>query len=123
AARVPVAPRRGRRVARGSDRELRDVAHRLGAEHAARGAAPARARAAVQEARCLGRGGRTGADAGGSVIDTHAHLDACSDPADVVLERAREAGVERVIAVGTGVESCRTTLAIAERSQGVWAAL
>jgi len=57
------------------------------------------------------------------VIDTHAHLDACSDPADVVLERAREAGVERVIAVGTGVESCRTTLAIAERSQGVWAAL
>jgi TatD DNase family protein len=57
------------------------------------------------------------------VTDTHAHLDACADPAQQVLERARAAGVERVVAVGSGLDSCRTTLDFARRSQGVWAAL
>ena len=42
-----------------------------------------------------------------AMIDTHAHLDACSDPASAVLERARAAGVERVITVGTTIDSCR----------------
>jgi TatD DNase family protein len=57
------------------------------------------------------------------VIDTHAHLDACEDPPDALIERARVAGVERIVAVGTGVESCRTTLEIAGRHEGVFAAL
>jgi TatD DNase family protein len=57
------------------------------------------------------------------VTDTHAHLDACADPPDQVLERARAAGIERVIAVGSGLASCRTTLDLARRSDGVWAAL
>jgi TatD DNase family protein len=57
------------------------------------------------------------------VIDTHAHLDACADPADEVVERAREAGVERIVAVGSGLDSCRETLAIASRHDGVFAAL
>jgi TatD DNase family protein len=57
------------------------------------------------------------------VIDTHAHLDALADdPADVV-GRAREAGVTRIIAVGSGIDSCRTELAVAEREDGVYAAL
>jgi TatD DNase family protein len=57
------------------------------------------------------------------VIDTHAHLDGCDEvPADLVA-RARDAGVERVIAVGSGIDSCRATLAIAERENGVFAAL
>jgi TatD DNase family protein len=56
------------------------------------------------------------------MIDTHAHLDACADSPDLVLGRAREAGVERVISVGSGLDSCRATLDIA-RSDGVWAAL
>jgi TatD DNase family protein len=57
------------------------------------------------------------------VIDTHAHLDALADdPADVV-GRAREAGVTRIIAVGSGIESCRASLALAEREGGVYAAL
>ena len=56
------------------------------------------------------------------MIDTHAHLDACAD-AGSVLARARAAGVERVVAIGTGVESCRASLAIAEREPGVVAAL
>ena len=57
------------------------------------------------------------------MIDTHAHLDACADPPGEVLARAREAGVTRVITVGSGLASCREALAIAEREDGVYAAL
>ena len=57
------------------------------------------------------------------MIDTHAHLDACADPADVLVERAREAGVTRIVSVGTRAESWRETLAIAERNEDVFAAL
>jgi TatD DNase family protein len=57
------------------------------------------------------------------LIDTHAHLDACAEPADELLRRAREAGVHRVVAVGSGLDSCRETLAICEREEGVYAAL
>jgi len=57
------------------------------------------------------------------MIDTHAHLDGGDEPAGEVLARARAAGVERVIAVGTSVESCRATLAIADSEDGVYAAL
>jgi TatD DNase family protein len=57
------------------------------------------------------------------VIDTHAHLDACADSSDLVLARAREAGVERVISVGSGLDSCRATLDLARENDGVWAAL
>jgi TatD DNase family protein len=55
------------------------------------------------------------------VIDTHAHL----DPADVagVLERARAAGVTRVIAVATTVAQAPETLALAERHDEVFAAI
>jgi TatD DNase family protein len=57
------------------------------------------------------------------VIDTHAHLDGCEEPPKVLLARAREAGVDRVITVGSGIDSCRAALAIAEREPGVFAAL
>jgi TatD DNase family protein len=57
------------------------------------------------------------------VIDTHAHLDACAEPADDLVARARNAGVERIVSVGAGLESCRETLAIAQRHEGVFAAL
>lgn len=57
------------------------------------------------------------------MIDTHAHLDALDGEAADALARAREAGVTRVIAVGSGLDSCRATLAIAEREDGVFAAL
>ena len=57
------------------------------------------------------------------MIDTHAHLDALDDePADVVA-RAREAGVTRIIAIGSGIDSCRAELAVADREDGVFAAL
>lgn len=57
------------------------------------------------------------------MIDTHAHLDACAEPAETVLARAREAGVTRVVAVGTDIESCRAALAVAEEQPGVHCAL
>jgi TatD DNase family protein len=57
------------------------------------------------------------------VIDTHAHLDACDGDVAAVLARAREAGVTRVISVGTDIGSCRETLAICEEEEGVHAAL
>jgi TatD DNase family protein len=57
------------------------------------------------------------------MIDTHAHLDACADPAEVVLERARAAGVVRVITVGTTIDSCRSALRVADAEEGVFAVL
>jgi TatD DNase family protein len=57
------------------------------------------------------------------VIDTHAHLDGCEESPEALLGRAREAGVERVITVGSGIDSCRAALAIAEAEPGVFAAL
>jgi len=57
------------------------------------------------------------------VIDTHAHLDALNGEAADALARAREVDVARVIAVGSGLDSCRATLEIAEREEGVFAAL
>jgi TatD DNase family protein len=57
------------------------------------------------------------------VIDTHAHLDALDGDAPAALARARAAGVGRVIAVGSGIASCRKALALAEQEEGVFAAL
>jgi TatD DNase family protein len=57
------------------------------------------------------------------MIDTHAHLDACADRPSALLRRARSAGVERVITVGTGIESCEAALALADRHEEVYAAL
>ena len=57
------------------------------------------------------------------MIDTHAHLDACADPTPAVLERARAAGVTRVVTVGTSIESCRAALDLAGQEPGVYAAL
>jgi TatD DNase family protein len=52
------------------------------------------------------------------VIDTHAHLDALEDAAGA-LARAREAGVERVVAIGSGLASTEATMAIADAERGV----
>jgi TatD DNase family protein len=57
------------------------------------------------------------------VTDSHAHLDACVEPPAVLVARARAAGVERIVSIGSGLDSSRETLAIARREPGVWAAL
>jgi len=56
------------------------------------------------------------------VIDTHAHLDALDDPDDAVA-RAREAGVTRILTVGTDVAGCRRALELADAHDGVYAIL
>jgi len=55
------------------------------------------------------------------VIDTHAHLDP-GDASDV-LARAREVGVDRVIAVATTLTGAHEALALAESHAGVYACL
>lgn len=57
------------------------------------------------------------------LTDTHAHLDFPDfvGQLDDVLARAREAGVHRVITIGIDRESCRKSLAIAEKFENVFA--
>jgi TatD DNase family protein len=57
------------------------------------------------------------------VTDTHAHLDACADPPEQLVSRARDAGVGRVLTVGTTIAGSRDALALAERHDGVHAIL
>ena len=56
------------------------------------------------------------------MIDTHAHLTALDD-ADEAIRRAVEAGVMRILTVGTHVDDCRHALELAERHDGVFAIL
>jgi TatD DNase family protein len=53
------------------------------------------------------------------VIDTHAHLDALEDPGAAV-DRARTAGVTRIISIGTDPTSWARTLELAEAHDGVF---
>jgi TatD DNase family protein len=55
------------------------------------------------------------------VIDTHAHLEPAEAPA--VLDRARSAGVDRVVVVATTVRQATETLALADAHPGVYACL
>jgi TatD DNase family protein len=59
------------------------------------------------------------------VFDTHAHLDdeRFSDDLDAVLRRAREAGVEGVVAVGVSAGSSRVAVELAGRHDLVYAAV
>jgi len=57
------------------------------------------------------------------LIDAHAHLDACEPAAEELIARARAAGVGTVLSVGTSLDSCRETIAIAERNEEVFAIL
>lgn len=56
------------------------------------------------------------------MIDTHAHLGALDD-ADEAVGRAAEAGVTRILTVGTDIDDCRRALSLAERHDGVFAIL
>lgn len=57
------------------------------------------------------------------LIDTHAHLDFPDFSADFddVLARASAAGVTRIITIGTGIESSRRAVAIAEAHPTIYA--
>ena len=57
------------------------------------------------------------------LIDTHAHLDYPDFAADLdaVIAGATEAGVIRIITIGTGIESSRRAVALAEKHPNVFA--
>lgn len=57
------------------------------------------------------------------LIDTHAHLDFpdFSEDIDAVLARAADAGVTRIITIGTGIESSRRAVELAEKHSPVYA--
>lgn len=59
------------------------------------------------------------------LVDTHAHLQWHSLLSDIegVVQRAREAGVTRVLTLGTEPASCRAAIALAEAHPGVYAAV
>ena len=59
------------------------------------------------------------------LIETHAHLDYLdfADDFDDVLRRANEAGVTRIITIGTSIESSRRAVDLAERYSNIYAVI
>ena len=59
------------------------------------------------------------------LIDTHAHLEMreFNDDREDVIKRAREAGVEYIITIGTTVESCRDAVLLADKYDFIYAAI
>jgi len=57
------------------------------------------------------------------VIDSHTHLDVCEPPNAELVAAAVQAGVSRIVTVGTDGASCRAALAAAEDFPQVYAAI
>jgi TatD DNase family protein len=59
------------------------------------------------------------------LVDTHAHLSSPDFAEDLpaVIERARAAGVERIVSIATNLQDARRTLQIAQKDDGVYAAV
>jgi TatD DNase family protein len=57
------------------------------------------------------------------MIDSHTHLELCEPPDAELVAAAAEAGVERLVTVGTDGASCRAALAAAEDFPQVYAAI
>jgi TatD DNase family protein len=59
------------------------------------------------------------------LVDTHAHLDFPDFARDLddVIRGAADAGVTRIITIGTSIESSRRAIALAEKYPGVYAAI
>jgi TatD DNase family protein len=59
------------------------------------------------------------------LFDTHAHLHFpdFDDDRDAMLARARAAGVTGMVTIGTGVDTSRASIALAEREPDVWASV
>jgi len=59
------------------------------------------------------------------LIDTHAHLEMreFNDDREDVIKRAREAGVEYIVTIGTTIESCRDAVMLADKYDFIYAAI
>ncbi len=61
-----------------------------------------------------------------TLVDTHCHLDARQFEGEALsslLDRARQAGVRRMVNIGTQLETSRASLALAERHAPIYAAV
>jgi TatD DNase family protein len=58
-----------------------------------------------------------------AVIDSHTHLHLCKPPTAELIADAEQAGVTRMVTVGTDSDSCRQALAAAEEFPQVYAAV
>jgi TatD DNase family protein len=54
------------------------------------------------------------------VIDTHAHLHACADAPEELVERARAAGVERILEIGASPEEWREVVRFCHETSAVF---
>ena len=54
------------------------------------------------------------------MIDTHAHLHACADPLDELVDRARTAGVDRILEVGAWPDRWREVAEFCAKTEGVF---
>ena len=57
------------------------------------------------------------------MIDSHTHLSSCEQPDDELVAAALEAGITRIVTIGTDVENSALALAAAERFPEVYAAV
>ncbi len=57
------------------------------------------------------------------MIDSHTHLASCDPPDDELVEAATDAGVTRIVTVGTDVENSALALAAADRFAQVYAVI
>jgi TatD DNase family protein len=59
------------------------------------------------------------------IVDTHSHLDddRFDSDRDEVISRATAAGISKIVTVGTGIESCRKAILLAEKYSQIYAAL
>ena len=57
------------------------------------------------------------------MVDSHTHLASCEQPDDELVAAALEAGVTRIVTIGTDVENSALALAAAERYPEVYAAV
>ena len=57
------------------------------------------------------------------MVDSHTHLSSCEQPDDELVAAGVEAGVTRIVTIGTDVENSAVALAAAERFAEVYAAI
>jgi TatD DNase family protein len=57
------------------------------------------------------------------MIDTHCHLDACEEPPERLVARARDADVSRILAIGMNAKSCWHALRVADEQEEVFVAI
>lgn len=57
------------------------------------------------------------------MVDSHTHLASCDDPPEVLVERAAEAGVDRIVTIGCGRASSERAIELTEEFDQVYAAI